>query len=54
MLWTKPGAGYICLEPWAGVQDFVDSTGKLEEKRGILALESGAEYTATHKITVLK
>lgn len=54
LLWTKPGAGYICLEPWAGVQDFVDSTGKLEEKRGILALESGAEYTATHKITVLK
>lgn len=54
LLWTKPGAGYICMEPWAGIQDFTDSDGRLENKRGILSLAPGAVYTATHKITVLQ
>ena len=53
LLWHKPNAPYICLEPWAGVQDPVDASGRLEEKEGIQVLYKGNTYTADHFITVL-
>ena len=53
LLWTKPGAGYICMEPWTGIPDFVDSTKDLTAKPGITRLEKGETYQISHKITVL-
>ncbi len=44
-IWSKPGAsGFICLEPWAGIADGVDVSGKLEEKEGVICLQPGQEY----------
>jgi galactose mutarotase-like enzyme len=41
-IWTKPGTDkFVCLEPWAGIADHKDSTGKLMEKEGIRKLEPG-------------
>lgn len=31
-IWKQPNSPFICLEPWAGYVDIVDTTGKLEEK----------------------
>ena len=53
LLWHKPNAPYICLEPWAGVQDSVNASGQLEEKEGIRLLNKGSTYTAEHFITIL-
>jgi galactose mutarotase-like enzyme len=53
MIWHKPGAPYLCLEPWAGVADVVGSSFAIEEKEDINCLAAGAEYTNAHSITVL-
>ena len=50
LLWTKPGAKYICLEPWCGCPNYVDGGEKLEERERILRLAGGAQITKTHVI----
>lgn len=50
LIWTKPGAKYICIEPWCGLPDFVDSDNDLSHKKGIITLASGKEHTSTHTI----
>lgn len=51
-LWAARGADFICIEPWQGIADSIHSSGILEEKEGILALEAGAAYTNQWGITV--
>lgn len=53
IIWHKPNANFICLEPWAGLTDMVDSSYEIKEKEGIIALTSGKDYIARHTITVL-
>jgi galactose mutarotase-like enzyme len=36
-IWSKPGP-FICIEPWYGIADFVNTSGVLEEKTGIQSL----------------
>ena len=50
LLWTKPGANYICLEPWHGVQDIVGSEYDFTKKEGIIRLNGGKTYIASHTI----
>lgn len=50
LLWTKPGANYICLEPWCGCQDFVDSDYDFVNKAGIIKLDGNKAQTKTHRI----
>lgn len=38
-IWTKPGAGYVCLEPWQGFASPVGFDGELSEKPGIVVLD---------------
>ena len=52
LLWTKPGAKYICLEPWCGYPDTVDADRLLEHKGGIIRLTPGSALTKTHRITL--
>lgn len=52
LLWTKPMAGYICIEPWCGIQDPLDSLYDITKKEGIEKLDKGAEFERIHKITV--
>ncbi|MEG0766294.1 MAG: aldose 1-epimerase family protein [Clostridia bacterium] len=52
LLWTKPNAPYICIEPWCGIQDFEGTSFDLTQKRGILSLPAGETLTRTHTITL--
>jgi galactose mutarotase-like enzyme len=52
LLWHKPGAPYICLEPWNGISDIVGSSYDITEKEGITSLESGKEFNYTHSVTI--
>lgn len=42
-LWQKPGARYLCVEPWAGMADLVGFDGDVWEKQGIMRLLPGDE-----------
>jgi galactose mutarotase-like enzyme len=41
-LWQKPGAHYLCIEPWAGMADPFGFTGDVWSKPGIMRLRQGA------------
>lgn len=53
-IWAKPGAPFVCIEPWLGIADSVDSNQKFTEKEGILKLESGQVDKKCYSITILK
>jgi galactose mutarotase-like enzyme len=40
-LWTKPGARYICVEPWHGIADPEGYTGEFKDKPGIFLIPPG-------------
>ncbi len=51
-LWTPAGkrAGFICIEPWCGSDDYDDDSGIFEEKKGIQILD-GKSF-ARYKMTI--
>ena len=44
-IWAKPGAPYVCLEPWYGVNDGREVKKDISEKRGIQKLGKGGEFS---------
>lgn len=40
-VWTKPGAGFICIEPWQGFSDPVGYAGDIRDKPGIIEIGPG-------------
>jgi len=55
-VWTPypKRAGFVCLEPWAGIADSIDATGKLKEKHGINELDPDAKMTHEYTIQFMK
>jgi galactose mutarotase-like enzyme len=51
-LWSKPGAGYLCIEPWLGHADPAGFEGSLDEKPGITVLPPGGEWQGTMTIAL--
>lgn len=51
--WTKPGAPYICLEPWHGCAAFDDETGAFLDKPHCISLAPGASKTLLYRVTLL-
>jgi galactose mutarotase-like enzyme len=43
-LWAAPGADFVCIEPWCGIADPVDSDGQLPNKEGIVSLSAKEEF----------
>ena len=43
-IWAKPGAPYVCIEPWYGVNDGRDVKKDISEKRGIERLDEGETF----------
>lgn len=41
-VWTKPGAGFLCIEPWQGMADPQGFTGAFRDKPGVIAVAPGA------------
>ncbi len=40
-IWTKPGAAFVCVEPWQGHADPVGFTGDFRDKPGVIAIPPG-------------
>ncbi|KRA81437.1 aldose 1-epimerase family protein [Altererythrobacter sp. Root672] len=51
-IWQKPGARYICIEPWAGIADPADFEGDFCQKPGVVELEPGADRSLRMDVTV--
>ena len=51
-IWTKPGAPYLCLEPWQGINDPEGYTGELRDKPGMIEVAPAAEHRFTMRITI--
>ena len=43
-IWAKPGAPYVCIEPWYGVNDGREVKNDISEKRGIERLGEGETF----------
>lgn len=50
LLWTKPGAGYICIEPWSGIPGMVDDGYAIEEKEGIESIAAAETFRRSHTV----
>lgn len=51
-IWSKPGAPYVCLEPWCGRCDNKGFEGEISEKQGIIALKAGETFKKSYDIIV--
>ena len=51
-IWSKPGAPYVCLEPWCGRCDNKGFEGEISEKPGIIALNAGETFKKSYDIIV--
>lgn len=52
-LWSKINASFLCIEPWLGYSDILDSNGNLFEKEGIQVLESNEVFLTQYSIAIL-
>lgn len=46
-IWAKPGAPYVCIEPWCGVNDSYEKKDDFSQKDGINAINAGETYNFT-------
>lgn len=49
-IWSKPGAPFLCLEPWMSTADRINSTNIFAEKTSMIKLNPGEEFE--NKFTV--
>jgi galactose mutarotase-like enzyme len=52
-LWTKPGAPFICIEPWQGITDPAGYVGEFIDKPGIFVVEPGQTHSFGMTIRLL-
>ena len=51
--WTKPGAPFLCLEPWQGCAAWDNESGKFEDKPFCAVLQPGSEKNLTYSFHIL-
>lgn len=45
-------APFVCIEPWAGIADTTDTTGKIEEKIGMNLINKGEIFEKSYTISI--
>jgi len=51
-IWNFKDADFVCIEPWCGIADSVNTTGKLQDKEGINTLTPGQTFERTWSVEV--
>jgi galactose mutarotase-like enzyme len=51
-IWSKPGAPFVCIEPWHGIPDMSDATGNLVDKEGIMSLDERGTFSTGYRVQV--
>lgn len=52
-IWTKPGASFICIEPWAGSADPDGYQGDFADKPGVMRLAPEQEHPFRMDVTLV-
>lgn len=52
-IWAKPGAPFVCIEPWHGITDHQQTNGKFSNKEKLRLLEPGTQESLSYQITIL-
>ncbi|WP_375397453.1 aldose 1-epimerase family protein [uncultured Sphingomonas sp.] len=52
-LWTKPGAAFVCIEPWHGHADPAGFTGDFRDKPGMFEVPPGGEWRCAIAVTLV-
>ena len=50
-IWAAKGADFVCIEPWCGIADSVNSNQQLIEKEGINVLDSTDQFERSWTFT---
>lgn len=53
-IWQKPGARFLCIEPWAGIADPLGFTGDFTDKPGVMTLAPDAQQRLRMDVTLLE
>jgi len=51
--WKKPGAKFLCIEPWHGHGDVGETTTDFASREGTIHLKPGQTYTTSYSISIL-
>ena len=51
-IWAAKNADFVCIEPWRGIADGVNTDQQLKHKEGINKLVSKEEFTVEWRVTV--
>jgi galactose mutarotase-like enzyme len=51
-LWTRPGAPFICIEPWQGITDPAGFAQDFTQKPGVFIVAPGASHSLNMGITL--
>ncbi|MBB3693699.1 aldose 1-epimerase family protein [Sphingomonas sp. BK580] len=53
-IWTKPGAAFVCVEPWHGIADPEGYIGEYRDKPGVFEVAPGSEKRITMGVALVK
>lgn len=51
-IWAKPGASFVCIEPWYGHADLASHDGELMAKPGLIMLEPGTSFACVWRVVI--
>lgn len=51
-IWTKPGAQFICIEPWHGISDAAGFSGDFHDKSGMNLITAGSSFSTTMTVSL--
>lgn len=51
-IWSAKDADFVCIEPWLGIADSVNASGKLADKEGINKLQAYKTFEASYSIEI--
>ncbi len=51
-IWAKPGAPFVCIEPWLGIADLEETKGDIKTKEGIIKLMPSTIFNASFTIQI--
>jgi galactose mutarotase-like enzyme len=49
-IWSKPGAPFICIEPWFNTADKINTNGIFEEKEDLIELKTNQKFEAEYTV----
>lgn len=51
-IWTKPGAGFVCIEPWQGFASPANFDGEFSDRPGVVSIPPGSHRSFGMAITL--